>query len=281
MRVLIALFLQLAFVILTFVTGILGGAPLLLLFSVADKYLIFLLQLITITILCYFKLFAPALLIFSLWLMMQIYVLTYKRSFFGRTFLAAGIGSAVFIILLILGIKSSVDIDLLNYLTNTVERYIKETQVVMGSVELDVQKIVYQLPSIVICLFGINMWLAAVFDKRSKISILGRRVDKDLKNYRTPEPFIWVVILSLLFSFLQVPVTGLQEVALNTLNVSLLLYFFQGLSVLSFIMDQLKFNLFFRMIVNFLFIIQILLPICLGILDFWLNFRAKISKKSV
>jgi uncharacterized protein YybS (DUF2232 family) len=98
-------------------------------------------------------------------------------------------------------------------------------------------------------------------------------------NYKTPDGLIWFVIVALFFSFVKVDVPGLQELALNVLNITLLLYFFQGLSVLSFILDAMRFSTLIKLVIYFIFVFQILLPICLGILDYWLDLRLKIEEK--
>ena len=185
--------------------------------------------------LLYFKLYVPALFLFSMWVTIHSYASLFKVSFFYRTFFSVLLGTAVFFLILYIGISwqpiGGAAGGFWNYISMGVDLYIKETQSIMGPYDLDVKKIVYQAPSIIVILLAVNVWIATVFEKRSKISILGKKIDKDIKSYRSPEYFIWFVIGSLLFSFLETPVDGLQETALNVLNISLLVYFFQGLSV--------------------------------------------------
>ncbi len=279
-RLFSALFLQVSCVLLTLSTGVFGAAPLLLLKRTSDTINFIFLQLLTITIALYFKVHILALMIFCLSVLILSYALLEAKPILTKTATSVALASAVFFGTLFLWVHFNEGAGFGEWLTLKTESYIAQTKLIVGEMSFETQTLVNQIPSIIFIFFAVNVWVAIFFDSRAQKRMGYVSADSELKNFRTPEAYIWVVIASLLFSFVQTPIPGLQEAALNILNVSLLLYFFQGLSVLSFLMEVLNFGSLLKIIVYFIFVAQLLLPICLGILDFWLNFRNKISKKA-
>ncbi len=278
-RILSALFLQVSCVILTISTGIFGAAPLLLLRRTTDALNFLFLQFLTITIALYFKSHLLALTLFSLGFLVFCYGYLEKKPILFRSVISVLISSTIFLVTLYCWIYFKGSLDFWTWMGDKVELYFSQARTILGDVKMDLESLTYQVPSLVVMFFALALWIAVLFDARSQRRFGVVKPQIEIKNFRTPEAFIWVVIVSLLFSFVKTPVPGLQEAALNILNISLLLYFFQGLSVLSYLMEILSFGSLLKMIVYFIFIAQLLLPICLGILDFWLNFRNKISKK--
>lgn len=279
-RILSALFLQLSCVILTISTGVFGGAPLLLLRRTTDTLNFIFLQLLTITVALHFKAQLLALMVLSLSVLVLTYVALEKKPILIKSVSSVLISSLSFLAVLFLWIHFKENVAPWEWLGRQVEIYAAQAKTVLGEIKMDIDTLAHQVPSLIVTLFALSLWIAVVFESRAQRRIGSLKTQVELKNFRTPEAFIWVVIVSLLFSFVKTPVPGLQEAALNILNISLLLYFFQGLSVLTYLMEVLNFGSLLKLIVYFIFIAQLLLPICLGILDFWLNFRNKISKKT-
>ncbi len=95
-----------------------------------------------------------------------------------------------------------------------------------------------------------------------------------LRRWRSPEWFVWVALAcgaSLLF---EVPV--LSEVAINLLKPILLIYFFQGMSILAYFLDSLRLRGPFR-VVFYGLAIALLTPmvVSFGFFDLWFNFRGR------
>jgi hypothetical protein len=278
-RIFSALFLQLSSVILTMSTGIFGAAPLLLLRRTTDTLNFVFLQLLTVTLALYFKAQLLSLMIVCLTVLVCIFVLLEKKPIIIRATCAVLTSTIVFFLFLLVWIHYKENAQFWDWITTQVTFFFNQTKSVVGNLNVDLETLTHQIPSLFVTLFALNLWVAVLFDARAQRKRGVIKTQVEIKNFRTPEAFIWAVIISLLFSFVKTPVPGLQEAALNILNVSLLLYFFQGLSVLSYLMEILNFGSLLKMIVYFIFIAQLLLPICLGILDFWLNFRNKLFKK--
>lgn len=278
-RILSAFFLQISCVVLTLSTGIFGAAPLLLLRRTTETLNFIFLQLLTITVALYFKAQMLSLMILSLSVLILVHTLLENKSILVKSVSSVLASSLVFISILFLWVHFKEGTPFWDWVAAQVEFYFNQTKSIVGNLNIDLKTLTHQIPSLFVTLFALNLWIAVLFDARAQKRIGMIKPQVEVKNFRTPETFIWVVIVSLLFSFVKTPLPGLQEAALNILNVSLLLYFFQGLSVLSYLMEILNFGSLLKMIVYFIFIAQLLLPICLGILDFWLNFRNKLSKK--
>lgn len=278
-KALSALFLQLSCIILTMSTGIFGAAPMLLLRRTSDTLNFVFLQLLTITAALYFKEKILALMMVCLSIQILIFVALEKKPILTKSIVSVFASAATFFGILFLWIHFKEGAEFWGWISTQVSFYFTQTKSIVGEMNMSVETLTHQIPSIFVMLFALNLWIAILFDSRAQRRHGSLTSQIEIKNFRTPEAFIWVVIVALLFSFVKTPVPGLQEAALNILNVSLLLYFFQGLSVLSYLMENMNFGSLLKMIVYFIFIAQLLLPICLGILDFWLNFRNKISKK--
>ena len=96
----------------------------------------------------------------------------------------------------------------------------------------------------------------------------------DLQRWRAPEPMVWLVIASGFMMFL--PLNGPGLIGLNGLLILGLVYFFQGLSILSFWMDKKSMPTFFRVFVYVLIALQqglTLIVAALGLFDMWFDFR--------
>ncbi len=70
-------------------------------------------------------------------------------------------------------------------------------------------------------------------------------------------------------------------VAVNGLNVILVLYFFQGLAVVMRAFEVLRVTGYWKFVLLVIIIMQLFLCISvLGIIDYWANFRERINRKA-
>ncbi|ASD65333.1 hypothetical protein [Bdellovibrio bacteriovorus] len=67
--------------------------------------------------------------------------------------------------------------------------------------------------------------------------------------------------------------------AVNILNVAIVLYFFQGLAVLEVFLNSMRAGLFIR-VLTYIILVGQLLPILavVGLIDYWVDFRARLRK---
>jgi uncharacterized protein YybS (DUF2232 family) len=95
-----------------------------------------------------------------------------------------------------------------------------------------------------------------------------------LNLWKAPDPLIWVLIGC--GALLLVPASSFKIIGLNGLLVILMIYFFQGIAVVSFFFEKKRFPRFLRLIFYSLIALQqifLLFIIGIGLFDMWMNFR--------
>jgi uncharacterized protein YybS (DUF2232 family) len=95
-----------------------------------------------------------------------------------------------------------------------------------------------------------------------------------LKLWKAPDYLVWGVIGCGLSLFL--PHTTLKIIGLNGLLILLMVYFFQGIAIVSFYFDKKRLPRFVRVFLYTLIALQqliLLAVIGLGFFDLWINFR--------
>ena len=95
-----------------------------------------------------------------------------------------------------------------------------------------------------------------------------------LNQWKAPDALIWILIGC--GGMLLMPVTGLKMLGLNGLLILLVVYFLQGIAVVSYYFDKKRFPRALRLFLYSLIALQqfiLLLVIGLGLFDMWLNFR--------
>ncbi|MCK5311171.1 MAG: DUF2232 domain-containing protein [Desulfobacteraceae bacterium] len=95
-----------------------------------------------------------------------------------------------------------------------------------------------------------------------------------LNHWKAPEHLVWFAILTLISIF--IPIESLKLIGLNIFIILMLIYFFQGIAIVSFFFEKKEFPFFLRFFIYTLIIIQqifALLIIGLGFFDTWFDFR--------
>ena len=115
---------------------------------------------------------------------------------------------------------------------------------------------------------------------RSLVKFRGLRTPDfgSLTQWKSPEVLVWVVIVGGLL--LLIPVKSLKIIGLNIVIALIMIYFIQGISIVSFYFDKRKFPRLLRWVLYGLIGVQQLfsmLVIGLGFFDLWIDFR-KINK---
>ena len=151
----------------------------------------------------------------------------------------------------------------------------EEMGVLAESLDEIVYIILHTIPAIVIAITLFVVWsnlLFARFMLRSKQLFcpnFGR-----LNQWRAPEPLVWVAIASgglLLFGHPDMKMLGI-----NGLIVIMMIYFFQGIAIVSFYFEKKQFSKALRALLYALIAMQQLLllaVIAVGFFDVWIDFR--------
>lgn len=95
-----------------------------------------------------------------------------------------------------------------------------------------------------------------------------------LNEWKAPEPLVWMVILSGVVILM--PNKGLKLVGINGLLILMMIYFFQGIAIVSFYFEKKQFPRLLRGILYGLIALQqlvLLLVVAAGFLDMWIDFR--------
>ncbi len=95
-----------------------------------------------------------------------------------------------------------------------------------------------------------------------------------LNEWKAPEVLVWVVIL--MGGLLLIPHKGLKLLGINGLIVMMMIYFFQGIAIVSYYFEKKRFPKLLRGLLYGLLALQqfvLLLVIVAGFFDMWIDFR--------
>jgi uncharacterized protein YybS (DUF2232 family) len=149
----------------------------------------------------------------------------------------------------------------------------------MGMAEEQIQMLneafVLVLPGMFLVSYLTTLWLNILIIRNllQKKGITLKSMTR-LNRYRAPEFLVWVVILFGLA--LMLPDQTAKAVSINCLIVLMLVYFFQGIAVVSFFFAKKNAPVFLRVICYSLIAVQIyflIMVIGLGFFDNWFNLR--------
>lgn len=97
---------------------------------------------------------------------------------------------------------------------------------------------------------------------------------RNLSIWQTPDAMVWVVAASI--ALLLLPSQTMKLISLNALVVLVVIYFFQGIAVVSFYFEKKEIPLVFRLLVYAVIAVQqflLLIVAAVGFLDVWADFR--------
>lgn len=141
--------------------------------------------------------------------------------------------------------------------------------------------IIGQVPSILAVVILSSLAFALILDRRTA-EMTGLRFERAasgirLLEFKLPDGFIWVALLSFLFSFLKIGIPWVSLFALNLFNVMIAAYFFQGLAVIETAFLVFRLGVWVRAFIYIFIIGQLFFLVSLvGIIDFWANFRGRL-----
>ena len=152
------------------------------------------------------------------------------------------------------------------------------------NVKVSVDSIIQQLPSGLIILMMITLAVGVIWDRRlmTMLKLQDRRFfDRHrLTTFTVPDVCVWLVMLAILGAFLKHSFAPVTLIAINAINVFVVLYFFQGLAIVAHAFRTFKVNPFWQGIWYVLIVLQLFLLVAvLGFVDFWLEFRERLARK--
>lgn len=172
-------------------------------------------------------------------------------------------------------------------LSGAIEDLIKPLTSMSPNFRVDVMEIMVQLPSIVMIMWLIAIYVAVVLEARMSggevvpIATTSVPLRTQLAAFRLPDVTIWIFILSLLGSFGNFKAPALELVAVNAMNVCMVLFFFQGIAVVGRLFAAVRMSAFWQTLFMIVIVLQLFLFVSLlGLLDYWLDFRTRLAKRA-
>lgn len=164
-------------------------------------------------------------------------------------------------------------------LQEQIQLVLKQAQQVNSTVKLDPEYLLGQAPSVLVALLIMSLALALILEKPIsrlfKFSI-EESESLNLLDFKLPDSYIWIAMISFLFSFIDVGNKALSMTATNIVNVMVVLYFFQGLAVIESFFTALRFGFFIRFMTYVVFLVQLFfLVAAIGLIDYWVEFRRR------
>lgn len=163
------------------------------------------------------------------------------------------------------------------------EQFTSKVQEMNPAAKLDPELLVQQLPSTVVILLMITLAVGLIFERRvfSWLNMPHEKTASQLKllEYRVPEYLVWVAMVAFLLTMVSFGGKAIAILAVNIVNVCIVLYLFQGLAVLEVFLNSMKAGVFIRVLTYLILFGQLLLVLSVvGWADYWLDFRRRIRK---
>ncbi len=176
----------------------------------------------------------------------------------------------------------SLKISPVTWLTQAIEPMVEKFKTAYPNAEIQVDMIIYQLPSALI-LLGLISIAAALVSEQSWLRMGGsNRRSEPWNEFKLSDFAIYALMLSLLAALTRHGVPAITSVGANVLNVLVLLYFFQGMAVVFKAFDVFRVGLPWRIPVGLVLTFQLALIVAVvGVADYWLEFRNRLTRRPV
>ena len=167
-----------------------------------------------------------------------------------------------------------------------VEQFTDQVQQMNPAVKLDAAVLLQQVPSAIAIILILALGVGLIFERRvfSWLNLPREKIASQLKllEYRVPDFFIWVAMIAFLLTMVSFGGKAIGILAVNIVNVAIVLYFFQGLAVLEVLLSSMKAGTFTRILMYIILIGQLVLILSIvGLIDYWLDFRTRIRRMKV
>lgn len=149
-----------------------------------------------------------------------------------------------------------------------------------AQLELPVDQLIYQIPSVVIILWMLALYTGVLLEGRIRMGVHKPSLFRaELFQFRAPNWVVWTFIASLLPALGGMGPAWLQVTSANILNVSIAVFFFQGLGIIHQFLIFLRVGLFWQVLLVLFLVLQLFIFVsCLGLADHWLDLRMKLIK---
>ena len=152
----------------------------------------------------------------------------------------------------------------------------------LSGMKIDAKLIISQIPSIGIITMILSLAYGLMMERRIALFLRlpYEQVASQMKllDFKVPDVFIWIAMLSFLGSFLKLQNDSLSLVSMNIFNVMLGIYFFHGLAVMEVLMQTFRTGPLLRFIVYFVVVFQLFFILsAVGFIDYWADIRKRLK----
>lgn len=205
----------------------------------------------------------------------------------GRSVFAGGfVASLAAIGTTILGVGAWIHftkIQLIESVRNQITPLVDKLMAMNGGAAISVDTVIQQLPSGIVIGIIAALAIALIAEKRALYWVGENAVVEpslSLNSFRIPDFFIWVTIASIFGAFFRHGHVVIEITALNVLNILVVVFFLQGLAVVSRAFDVYRVSPFWRGLWYIVLVIQLFLVVSfIGFVDYWMEFRERLSRK--
>lgn len=259
------------------------SAPFIRVLAATKSKIFWLVGIVFVSSLFFLKMNLVAIYVGAIWMTLGLYSelekkgITWKKS--GALSVLAGVAFGAISFLAIT--KWSVDHELFKQVIDPLMVSLKQ---VLPEENFETKAVMMFMPGLLASALISALAVSLVFEAQifQAFQIKRERLASGLKwlEFRLPDMFIWVSLFSFLFSVVETPFHFLQVIAINLAVVSIISFFFQGISVFEFAMRIFRVGRITKLLL-YLLIITWALPVItvLGFADYWVDFRRHMRKK--
>lgn len=260
------------------------SAPFIRVLAATKSKIFWLVGIVFVSSLFFLKMNLVAIYVGAIWMTLGLYSelekkgITWKKS--GALSVLAGVAFGAISFLAIT--KWSVDHELFKQVIDPLMVSLKQ---VLPEENFETKAVMMFMPGLLASALISALAVSLVFEAQifQAFQIKRERLASGLKwlEFRLPDMFIWVSLFSFLFSVVETPFHFLQVIAINLAVVSIISFFFQGISVFEFAMRIFRVGRITKLLL-YLLIITWALPVItvLGFADYWVDFRRHMRKKA-
>ncbi|AGH94251.1 DUF2232 domain-containing protein [Pseudobdellovibrio exovorus] len=152
------------------------------------------------------------------------------------------------------------------------------------SISLEQSDLISYLPGIFLASLAGSLGLGFVFEANvfRMFRLKRERIASSLRwlEFRLPDFAVWLTLFAILFTVENFGFKPLQTVGINWLVVASVGLFFQGLTVIEFMIRFYRLGLFTRTAIYLLIVLQLApFVVLVGLVDYWADFRKLVRKK--
>lgn len=171
---------------------------------------------------------------------------------------------------------------------SSIETTLKPLAEINSRLQINYFDLMLQLPSVAVILWMISIYVAVLLEARLSTGDMAVETKTpslrpQLAQLRLPDACVWIFIASLLGTFGGFGGAVAEAIAVNTMNICMVLLFFQGIAVVVKSFESVRMGALWQFLL--MAVIVSVAPLTLfvsllGLLDYWLDFRSRITKRA-